>query len=101
MFNKWKLTRWARLIKLRDKGICFLCNEKPKIFTLHAHHIYPKANPVYMDRAYNLDNGISLCSRCHRQITHTTWTSWKKFCLMFRTYMRRKYIKNFNRKRQI
>ena len=93
--NSGRLLRWSRLIRLRDKGICYLCVEKESIFKMHAHHIYPKGHPKYYDRIYYLDNGITLCNRCHK-IIHSSWTNWRKFCFMFKGYMRKKHIRRFN-----
>ena len=99
-FSAYKLSRWSRLVRLRDKGSCYLCLRKLNIFKMHAHHIYPKGNPKYYDRAYYLDNGITLCGRCHR-IVHSSWANWRKFCFMFKGYMRKKHIKIFNNKRKV
>ena len=62
------IRRWSRLIRVRDGGICMLCNEKYNIWNLHAHHIYPKS--LYLDKIYDLDNGITLCAPCHLVIVH-------------------------------
>lgn len=94
--SNWNLSRWSRLIRLRDKGICFMCGKKSGIFQMNAHHIYPKGDPRYKDKILNLDNGITLCFACHRNVVHSSWTNWRKFCIMFRQYMKRKEIKEFN-----
>ena len=99
-FSVYKLLRWSRLIKLRDRGICYLCLRQLNIFKMRAHHIYPKGHPKYFDRVYLLDNGITLCDRCHR-IVHSSWTNWRKFCFLFKGNMRKRYVKIFNKKREI
>lgn len=93
--NRNMLLRWSRIIRLRDNGICYLCQKKEGIFKMHSHHIYPKSNPKYYDKIYILDNGITLCERCHK-IVHATLQNWKKFCFMFKGHMRNKTIKKFN-----
>ena len=81
-------------------GICYMCDRSQAIKELNAHHIYPKRNPEYSHRVYNLDNGISLCWRCHRELVHSSWGSWHKYVAMFRNRMRNKITKKFNRKNQ-
>ena len=95
-FNNYKLSKWSRLIRLRDKATCQMCNCKPGVFKLHAHHIYPKHYTRYHKKAYILLNGISLCSRCHKRVVHTSNRNWKRFTGMFRQYQNRKLIKEFN-----
>lgn len=77
-----------------------MCENKHKIKEMNSHHVYPKADPRYAHKAYNLDNGITLCWRCHREIVHTSWTNWRKFTSIFRNKMRRKAIKTFNKENQ-
>jgi hypothetical protein len=78
-----------------------MCSGKSNILQMNAHHIYPKKDERYSSRMYNLDNGITLCWRCHRKVVHTSWTNWRRFCIMFRSYMKRVAIKKFNKERQI
>lgn len=58
--KKYNLTEWARDIKNRD-GKCMHCGS---IMDLHAHHIKQKS--THPDLLLNLDNGITLCYRCHK-----------------------------------
>ena len=95
-FDKNKLTRWSRLIRLRDEGICFMCLKKNKVIEMEAHHIHPKAVEKYSQIAYDLDNGITLCQNCHLNIVHTTEANWKKFVIMFKNNMKCKKVKEFN-----
>ena len=55
-----------------------------------AHHIYPKGDPRYTEKAYDLENGKTLCWNSHRKVVHASWTNWRKFGIMFRQYMKRK-----------
>jgi len=98
--NEYKLTRWSRLVKVRDKGLCYMCENKHIIYEMNSHHIYPKGDPYYVDRAYDLDNGITLCWRCHRKIVHISWENWRKFVAMFRNRMRNREIRTFNEENQ-
>lgn len=65
---------------------------------VEAHHIWPKA--LYPTKAYDPDNGITLCRRCHRKVVHHNWhgQSWRKFVVLWATsYMRRKAIRQWGR----
>ncbi|MFW5890622.1 MAG: HNH endonuclease [bacterium] len=86
-----KLQKWALRIKKRDKNKCFICEKITKSSV--AHHIYPKAS--YRRRALKLDNGITLCNKCHK-LVHINSKSWRKYTPMFRLYMKKKDIKKFN-----
>lgn len=48
----------------RDKGVCQLCGAVEK--TMHVHHI--KAYKDYPKERTNVDNGITLCPKCHRRV---------------------------------
>jgi hypothetical protein len=60
--------RWARAVKRRDNWTCQRCGyQAPKGLRLgalgahpmHAHHVRP---------GYNIDDGITLCAPCHRDV---------------------------------
>jgi len=87
-------------VKLRDRGICYMCENVEPIRELNAHHIYPKANYKNIKKVYKLDNGISLCWSCHRELVHTSFNSHNKYIAMFRNRMRNKSIKKFNKVNQ-
>jgi len=95
--DKYRLTKWSRLIRIRDGGECWMCQARPGIFKLQAHHIYPKHIKRYCRRAYSLGNGISLCARCHNRIVHAKKDNWKRYTGMFNSYIRRKDIYKFNK----
>ena len=57
---------WRNEVLKRDNFTCQICGEKPKDTSLHAHHI--KMFAFYEDERFNVDNGITLCEECHKQI---------------------------------
>ena len=99
-FNDYVLRKWVLSCRLRDENTCFMCG---RVGRIEVHHIYPKS--LYPERAYNLDNGVSLCGMiCHRGIVHAgdtfELTNWRVFVPMFRYRMRAKKIRAFNEKYQ-
>lgn len=68
-FSKPKPTRtsadskWAKMVKRRDKFTCQTCKTKNK--RMVAHHLFSyKANPKLR---LKLDNGICICEICHKR----------------------------------
>lgn len=59
---KGKLSKWSRLVRNRDKK-CMYCGS---IENLHAHHIKHKID--YPELAFDICNGITLCSDCHYKV---------------------------------
>ena len=61
---------WARLIKARDKWICQICARKVtatiefKAERAEADHYFCKS--TYPALRHELDNGVTLCLKCHR-----------------------------------
>jgi len=54
---------WADLVKSRDNYTCQICGSKNN---LTAHHIEPViCDPV---QSLDIDNGITLCNKCHKKI---------------------------------
>jgi len=54
------LLSWSKAVKKRDNYTCIECGSKEN---LHADHILPKAK--YPKLALDIDNGRTLCNRCH------------------------------------
>jgi len=54
---------WAQLVFQRDKYTCQSCGQKGGV--LNAHHIKPFAK--YPGSRLDLENGITLCYKCHRK----------------------------------
>jgi len=57
---------WANLIKERDEGTCLICGEKHGIMIAH-HEIPVIVNEIL---SLDLDNGLTLCKKCHTHIVH-------------------------------
>lgn len=63
-----KYKNWRKKIFKRDDWTCQKCGSrsgKNKAVILHAHHIKPFA--LYPDLRFNLENGITLCKKCHNK----------------------------------
>ena len=60
------LRKWAKQIKARDNFTCNRCNTVATGGSIHAHHIVPKE--YFPEVAFDMDNGVTLCSSCHRNI---------------------------------
>lgn len=60
--RKSAFKKWGKIIKERDKYQCQLCPENRKEL-LEAHHI--KTKELYPELEFNIDNGITLCLKCH------------------------------------
>lgn len=89
MATDHKLTRWRRLLLIRDSRvayvtpasgdrpekrvrlcICVLCGGEVfyRATQLQAHHIRPKS--IFPELALHLDNGVMLCTGHHQGIVH-------------------------------
>lgn len=66
--TEYELSKWSRLIRLREEGKCAMCQGGFSIWRLQAHHIRPKS--LYPDLALLPENGIALCVGCHMHIVH-------------------------------
>lgn len=65
IYNDARYKKWRDSIYKRDHYQCQLCGQKGG--QLNAHHILRKAD--YPDLAYNKNNGITLCVKCHEAVT--------------------------------
>ncbi len=59
--NSTSYRHWRKSILKRDNYICQRCNKTPK--KIHVHHI--KKFCDYPDERFNINNGITLCKKCH------------------------------------
>lgn len=58
--NSARLRQWSLNVRARDGYVCMSCSSSK---VTHAHHMVSKYyRPQY---AYTIDNGITLCKRCH------------------------------------
>ena len=62
--NSPQYIEWRRAVFARDGYKCAICGQVGG--TLNAHHIKPFAK--YPDLRLELDNGITLCEKCHREV---------------------------------
>ncbi len=54
------LSNWSKLVKIRDKFRCKICNSKEKLIS---HHIlYKNKHPK---KSLDVYNGVTLCNNCH------------------------------------
>jgi hypothetical protein len=52
---------WSAMVKERDKK----CTDCGSVYDLHAHHV--KQYKSHPELRYDINNGITLCGKCHRQ----------------------------------
>ena len=57
--------RWRKSVLERDGHMCQDCKNPKKRTRLHAHHIKPFAKHEKL--RFCVDNGITLCAKCHRE----------------------------------
>lgn len=62
-YTKMSLKAWGDVIK-HIWNNCIICGSTEK---LEAHHVKPKAQ--FPELALEIDNGITLCKKCHNEIT--------------------------------
>lgn len=97
-FSSYYLSKWSRMVRIRDKCTCQLClNVFPSI-ELQAHHIFPKHK--YPNLAYMLWNGISLCADCHLRVVHSDMVNESRFRMLFWNSMQNNDIIEFNQNYQ-
>lgn len=66
--NGARTKEWRKIVFERDMYTCQYCRKKGGI--LHAHHILSFAN--FPESRFDLDNGMTLCKKCHHQIHRKT-----------------------------
>lgn len=92
MFERWddpQAVEWAKNIKIRDNYICQICHKYG--IPLNSHHL--NSWDLFIEQRYDLDNGITLCVRCHERFhsiygrgknTRFQFLQFKKSMLLFR-----------------
>lgn len=64
--QQWKDKDWNKRVKERDNYTCQRCGRLLNGREAHAHHKIPQ---WFMPKLkYDLDNGICLCTACHKQL---------------------------------
>ena len=58
--------KWSKAVKDRDNWTCLRCATVAAGYKINAHHIVP--SQYFMARALDIDNGCTLCAKCHRQV---------------------------------
>jgi hypothetical protein len=64
--NSEKHKEWANKVYRRDNWQCQLCGIKCQKNNIAAHHL--KEFSQYPELRFDVDNGITLCKRCHAKI---------------------------------
>jgi len=68
----YRLRKWSVEVRWRDRK-CRICDTRKK---LEAHHINSKR--YHPEQALDLDNGVSICKRCHLLLHNLFHTGTRK-----------------------
>ena len=66
-YNDPEYKRFRMDVLKRDKRTCKMCKKKGRRVKLQVHHIMKWASASSL--RYDVSNGITLCSKCHKAIT--------------------------------
>lgn len=80
-FSDPRHIRWARSVKKRDGYRCQIC-KRTGVY-LNAHHM--NSYGAYEDQRFSLFNGVTLCSRCHKDF-HDTYGYGKNTYVQFEEF---------------
>jgi hypothetical protein len=67
--NQRKHRIWSKNVRERDDNRCTVCGIGEEDARLEAHHVVPLAVCINSVLEYDIENGITLCSQCHKN-TH-------------------------------
>lgn len=95
--SSYWLRRWSLLVRLRDNFTCYVCGRTCRK-SAEAHHVYPKAS--HPERAYDLENGVTVCQDHHQAVVHAQDNSWRKWTTFFKRYVSYKRNRSFNETNQ-
>jgi 5-methylcytosine-specific restriction endonuclease McrA len=79
---------WKQRVKERDNFICQICNMKIVGKNCHAHHILPRQIRTCR---WDIDNGITLCYRCHKVGSYSSHMN----AIWFAFWLKKNKIKQF------
>ena len=65
LHNQFEYKEWRKQVFERDHYACATCR-KPSNGDIRAHHIVPVETDK--DKIFDVNNGITLCKKCHRSI---------------------------------
>lgn len=65
-------SNWRKSVFERDDYTCAICGKRGG--ELNAHHIKPFAK--YPEDRFDVDNGITLCKECHKQVHKEASVEW-------------------------
>lgn len=63
--SRYEYKEWRKAVFERDCYTCQMCGKKSS-GDIEAHHIYTWKN--YPEKRFDVENGITLCKKCHRSI---------------------------------
>ena len=73
IYDSYEYKDWRKAVFERDDYTCQICNKRG--CELEAHHI--KKFSEYPKLVFEIDNGITLCKKCHRQKVNCYEQDWE------------------------
>lgn len=69
-YNQRRLRKWSAEVRERDGHKCTNCGSQSK--RLHSHHLIPIEQCINSEIEFDIENGITLCPKCHKAIHKET-----------------------------
>ena len=63
-YNQRRLRKWSKSVRERDGNKCQDCGKSSR--RLHSHHLVPIEMCVGLPLEFDVDNGVTLCPKCHK-----------------------------------